>query len=109
MSTHLVYVVVGSREEAMHIAHAVVAERLAACANLHGAISSVYWWEGALQEATEWPLFLKTSENCLERLISRVVELHSYECPCVIALPVMHGHEDYLTWIHSESAVPGAD
>ena len=109
MSELLVYVTAGSREAALDIAHAVVSERLAASANVLPGVVSVYWWEGAMQEAGEAVLVLKTVRDRLDALVARIRALHSYTCPCVVALPVVDGNPDYLAWIAAETHAPPRD
>ncbi len=98
-----VYVTASSRDEALNIGRTVVRERLAACANVIDGLTSVYWWEGAVQEDPEAALVLKTRADRLEALTARVRELHSYTCPCVVALPVLGGNPDFLAWIREET------
>ena len=97
------YVTAGSREEALAIGRVVVEERLAACANVLDGMISLYWWQGALERADEAALILKTRAELVERLTARVRELHSYECPCVVALPIDAGNPAYLDWIVRET------
>jgi periplasmic divalent cation tolerance protein len=97
------WVMCADAEEARRIGRAVVEARLAACANVLGAASSIYWWQGKLEQATETPLVLKTRAALVPALIDRVKALHSYECPCVIALPVVEGYPPYLAWIAEET------
>jgi periplasmic divalent cation tolerance protein len=103
MSAVFAYVTAGSPEEADRLARTIVAERLAACANVIPGMRSVYWWEGELSEAAETVVVFKTRSDRFEALAARVKSLHSYECPCVVALPVTAGLAPYLEWIHSES------
>jgi periplasmic divalent cation tolerance protein len=103
MTAMLIYATVPSREEARRIAGAVVGERLAACANILGETTSLYWWEGAVQEDKEVALILKTEEALVDRLTARVKALHSYTVPCVVALPIKTGNPDYLAWIDEET------
>ncbi len=98
-----VYVTASTRDEALKIGRAVVQERLAACANVIDGLTSVYWWEGAVQEDPEAALVLKTRADLLEPLAARIRELHSYTCPCVVALPVLGGNPDFLAWIREET------
>jgi periplasmic divalent cation tolerance protein len=105
MAVSFCYVTAGSREEALAIGRTVVEERLAACANVLDDMSSIYWWQGTLEQASEAVLILKTRAELVERLTARVRELHSYECPCVVALPIEAGNPAYLDWIARE-AVP---
>lgn len=100
----LVYVTTASSDEANHIAEAVVGERLAACANILPGMTSVYRWEGEVKRDNEVVLLLKTCAAHVERLTERVVALHAYECPCVVALPIVGGWPAYLHWIAHETA-----
>ena len=100
---HMVYVTTSNREEALTIATAVVGERLAACANIVDRVTSIYWWQDALQEDTETVLILKTRNTLVERLTTRIKTLHNYDCPCVVALKIENGNPDYLNWIVNET------
>ena len=98
-----VYITCENRTEALRIAEAVVAERLAACANVLAPVTSVFRWEGRIEQAEEGALILKTTQDNLEKLEKRIVELHSYDVPCIVAWPIIAGHAPYLTWIHQET------
>ena len=98
-----VYVTTGSREEARAIAHAVVSEQLAACANIPGEVTSVYEWQGEIHEDGEVALLLKTRKALFEDLASRIRDLHSYECPCIVAWPIEAGSDDYLSWVTEQT------
>ena len=104
MDAVFAYVTAGSHEEATRLARTIVRERLAACANVLPRMHSVYWWEGEIGEADESVVLFKTRRDRFEALAQRVKELHSYDCPCVVALPVEGGLPDYLGWISAESA-----
>lgn len=104
MSTVMVYVTAGSRAEAAKIGRTIVEERLAACANVVPEIASFYWWEGTVQEDSEASLILKTRRELTENVISRVKELHSYDCPCVVSFPIAGGNKDFLNWIIKETS-----
>jgi periplasmic divalent cation tolerance protein len=97
------YLTVGSREQALEIARAVVGERLAAAANVIDGVSSLYWWQGTLVQAAETVVVLKTRSALLPALGVRIRELHSYACPGIVALPVTWGDADYLRWIEAET------
>ncbi|MEV5740220.1 divalent-cation tolerance protein CutA [Microbispora rosea] len=101
-----VRVTTSSRHEADQIASTAVARRLAACAQVVGPISSTYWWTGEVQQAEEWLLLLKTTADRFEDLAACVRELHSYEVPEIVAVPIVQGTPDYLEWIRRETA-PG--
>jgi len=99
----VVLVTAPSAEKAAELARAVVEERLAACGNVLPQIRSIYRWQGAVHDEPEALLVLKTTEALFERLRARVVELHPYETPEVLALPVAAGHAPYLAWIAGET------
>ena len=103
MPVMFVYATAGDAAEALRIARAVVEERLAACGNIIDGMRSVYWWQGAVQEAGEAVLILKTTDDRLGALIARVRDLHSYDCPCIEALPVVAGNQGFLDWVANET------
>ncbi len=95
----LVLTTSGSQEEARKIARALVERRLAACVNLVGPMESVYRWKGKVETAGEWLLIIKTSAEVIERVRKTIKELHSYELPECIELPIEGGSAEYLQWI----------
>lgn len=95
----LVYVSCGSTEQAQRIATAVVEGQLAACVSVIGPVQSVYRWEGAIQTGSEYLLMIKTTESCLSSLQKTVTELHTYNLPEFIVVPVSGGSPDYLHWV----------
>lgn len=103
MEYFFVYVTAADEAEARKIARAVVEERLAACANLLGGIQSIYQWKGEICEDTETALVLKTSGSRKNELIARIRELHSYETPCIICLPIADGNPAFLNWLAAET------
>jgi periplasmic divalent cation tolerance protein len=88
-----------SKEEALKIVRQLLNDRLIACANIVGPVSSLFWWEGKIDEATEFLVFMKSREELFQRLSERVKELHSYEVPEIIALPIIAGSPSYLKWL----------
>ena len=98
-----VYVTAGDVAEAERIGEAVVEERLAACANVLDGMRSIFRWQGSIQKGSEAILILKTREDLFDLLRERIVELHSYELPCVVAIAVTAGHAPFLDWIASET------
>ena len=103
MTVSLCYVTAGNRDAAVRIGRAVVEERLAACANVFDGMTSVFLWQGAIEEASEAVLILKTRSELVDRLVERVKALHDYDCPCVVALPVDGGNQAFLDWIAQET------
>ena len=99
----VVEVTTSGEKESKRIGKKVVEERLAACANVIPNIASFYWWKGVLEEGSESILLLKTKKSNLETLIKRIKELHSYENPAIIALPIEKGSKLYLEWIKEET------
>ncbi len=94
-----VYVTTASALEAKKIARCVVAEKLAACANILPGMTSMYRWKGKMEERRECVLIFKTRKALYKKLERRVKELHSYDVPCIVALPVVAGYVPYLGWI----------
>jgi periplasmic divalent cation tolerance protein len=99
--TRLILVTTPQRAEAKRIAHALVEERLAACVNLIGGVHSVYRWNDAVETADEVLLLIKTREETVDAVRTRVHQLHSYEVPEFLVLDVSGGSENYLAWIGS--------
>jgi periplasmic divalent cation tolerance protein len=91
---------------AERIAETVVGERLAACANLVPGLTSVYRWEGQIQRDTEWLLLVKTQAAVYPLLETRLRELHPYQTPEIIALPIQTGSAAYLDWIADNTGAP---
>ena len=98
-----VYITAGDRDEALAVGRALVEARLAACANVVGGMRSIYWWRGAIEEADEAVVVVKTRKANMDALIAKVRAVHSYDCPCIVALPIVAGNPDYLDWIAVET------
>jgi periplasmic divalent cation tolerance protein len=99
----LVLVTASSEKEGEKIAQALVKEKLAACVNVLPTIRSIYRWKGEITSEQEVLLLAKTKDRLFEKLKKRVLELHSYEVPEIVALPVLAGFEAYLGWIGKET------
>lgn len=102
-STVLVYITAADRAQALEIGRALVESRLAACANILPGITSIYRWEGQVHQDDEVALLAKTRSELAEAVIAKVLELHSYSCPCVVALPISAGNPAFLEWIAAET------
>jgi periplasmic divalent cation tolerance protein len=89
-------------DEATRIARALVEKRLAACVNIGSPVQSVYRWKGAIEEASEIPLTVKSTRELFPRVRAEIERLHSYEVPEIIALPIVDGAEGYLRWLDRE-------
>jgi periplasmic divalent cation tolerance protein len=101
----VVLVTASTLDEAIHLARTLVTERLVACAN-YFPITSVYTWQGQLEQSQEYQLMLKTDLGLFEALQTRIAQLHTYEVPEIIALQIDQGSSAYLTWI-GQSVVGG--
>ena len=98
----LLYLTCANRDEAKTIARTLIDERLIACANILGKMTSVYRWEGTVVEDEEIAVLLKTRRDMAARATERVKELHSYDLPCVVGLPIQGGNPDFIGWLNCE-------
>jgi len=103
MKLSLVYVTAKDDDEARRIGRELVEARLAAGVNIVPAVSSIYRWQGEVRDNTEAVLIAKTREALVPRLIDKVKSLHSYDCPCIVALPILDGNPAFLDWIADET------
>ena len=105
MSTayQFVYMTAGSLENARKIARHLVQEKLAACVNLIPGMESYYEWKGQAENENELVLIAKTRSELFGRLRERVLELHDYECPCIVALSLTDGHPEFLDWLGTQT------
>ena len=100
----LVYITSGSLEEAKKIGQILVEQNMVACVNLLENMTSIYKWEDKLDEDLEVVIIGKTRKSLMPKLIETVNSLHSYDCPCILELPIQGGNPDFLNWIKSETA-----
>ena len=89
----------GKEEDAVRLAKELVERRLVACANVLPKIRSFYHWKNKLCDDSEWLIFMKTKEEKVELIKTALKELHSYEEPELIFIPISSGSETYLKWI----------
>src|SRR5690606_1493547 len=103
VSEHIVVLVTaGTEAEARQIAKVLIEKRLIACANIM-PVNSLYMWQGELQEDSEVLMILKsTSAVFREKLIQAIQDIHSYDVPEIIGMPIVLCSQDYLKWIHDE-------
>ncbi len=97
----VIFCTASAETEAEAIASALTEEKLAACVQILPSINSFYRWEGRVHNDREYLMMIKTVSQNLEAVKSRIIELHSYDVPEIIALPVAGGSEKYLGWIRS--------
>ena len=98
----VVFITAADTQEADRIAEALLKERLAACVNIVPEVDSRFWWQGTLDSDRESLIVVKTKASLLDEVVSLVKEVHSYDVPEIIALPIVGGNKDYLEWIGSE-------
>ncbi len=98
----IVFVTASTEPEALKIGDVLLQARQAACVNIISGLRSSYWWNGRIESATEFLVVAKTRAGCLDKLIELVKSNHSDKVPQIIAMPVVGGNPDYLTWIDQE-------
>jgi len=106
MEAVVVYITAPSEEEGAKIAKALVEERLAGCVNIVPGIRSIYSWQGQIEDETEVLLIVKTRLKLFNTLKAKVLELHSYSVPEIIALPIVDGSEEYIKWLKDATTQP---
>ncbi len=99
-----VYMTAGSFEEAKRIGQILVSQNLVACVNLLENMTSIYIWKEKLEEDQEVVIIAKTRKTLIPKLIETVNSLHSYDCPCILELPIQGGNPEFLSWIESQTA-----
>jgi len=99
---NFVYMTCADKAEAAKIGRVLVESRLAACVNIIDPMVSLYWWDGKVQDDRETVIIAKTTIDKVPLLKEKVVSLHSYECPCIVCLPIESGHGPYLQWIQEQ-------
>ncbi len=104
-----IHVACGSLTEAEKISSALVDERLAACAQISGPVTSVYRWEGKVETTEEWMCTMKTREALYDDIEAEVLSIHSYDTPEIIATSVTHGNARYLKWVDEMTRSDGQE
>ena len=103
MSVTLVYITTGDVEEARDIGGELVMRHLAACVNIFDNMESMYWWEDRLETSREAVLIAKTTPELADKLIETARSLHSYDCPCIVALEAKQGDQEFFDWVKSHT------
>lgn len=98
----IVFITCSTSEEAHEIAEVLLAQRRVACVNIVPKVNSFFWWQDKLDSAEESLLIIKTKTSQLNELVRLVKEIHSYDVPEIIAMPIVGGNQDYLKWIEKE-------
>jgi periplasmic divalent cation tolerance protein len=92
------------REYADKISREIVEKRLAACVQITGPVTSMYWWKDNIEKTEEWLLIIKTRKELYPELEAAIKKAHSYETPEIIAVPVVAGSKSYLDWLETETS-----
>lgn len=103
MKPVLAYITAKDKAEAAFLSDMILKNRLAACVNILEGIHSAYWWENKIEKSEEIILIAKTREGLKTEIIEAVKKYHSYDCPCVLFIPVQGGHENYINWLMKET------
>ena len=98
----LVYITTSGEEESKKIGNILVKEKLAACVNIIASIESIYLWKGDIEDDRESLLIAKTKVTNIDKIIKKVKEIHSYETPAILAIPIIEGSKDYLDYLDNE-------
>jgi len=97
-----VFTTTEKKEDAEKIAKALAEKRLAGCIQIVGPIRSTYWWKDKVETAEEWLCFIKSKKSLYDELEKAIKEIHPYEAPEIIAMPIVRGSKDYLEWLKNE-------
>jgi periplasmic divalent cation tolerance protein len=101
----IVFTSLPDRAAAVKLANELVAKKLAACVNVLSECTSVYRWKGAIENAREVPVVIKTRAARYAEVEAAIRGLHPYELPEIIAVPVVRGFDDYLQWVADETSI----
>lgn len=102
----LFYITVPQIEMAQAMARDLLEKKLIACANILPQMQSIYHWQGQVQEDSEVVLLLKSRLELKSQITEAVLQLHSYDCPAILALPIQEGHQPFLNWMGAQTLDP---
>jgi len=97
-----IFTTIERREDAEKIATILTEKRLASCVQIIGPLLSIYWWKGNIEKTEEWLCIIKSKKNLYHELEKTILEIHPYQVPEILALPVFTGSKDYLKWLNDE-------
>lgn len=92
-----------THEDAMKVARALVEQKLAACVSVHAGITSIYRWQGKVQQEAEVMLSAKTTKDRCQAAMDAIKRLHPYDLPCIMASPVLEGFDPFMEWVREET------
>jgi periplasmic divalent cation tolerance protein len=95
----IVLMTASNKKEASEIVHTLLEEHLIACANIIDPVSSFFWWQNKIEEEREALAIMKSNEELFKKLSRRIAELHSYDIPEILAIPITYGSPSYLDWL----------
>lgn len=100
----LIYITVGDVFEARKIGRELLTRHLVACVNMIDKMESMYWWEGNLESSSETVLLVKTVPSLAGKVTETVKSMHSYDCPCIVAVESKEGNSEFFEWVESQTA-----
>ncbi|MBI4648192.1 MAG: divalent-cation tolerance protein CutA [Bacteroidia bacterium] len=98
----LVLTTTSSLKDAETIATALLEDRLAACVQISSPVKSYYRWKNNMENAEEYQMFIKTKNEAYKKLEAKIKQVHPYETPQIIGIPIVEGYQEYLKWLDSE-------
>ncbi len=98
----VIFITTADNGEANRVSEHLLNKKKIACVNIIPKVNSLFWWQGKIETEEERLLIIKTKASVLSEIVNLVKEVHSYEVPEIIALPIIGGNEDYLRWIIEE-------
>jgi len=101
MTAIVVLLATATKQEAQRIVQECLGKHLIACANIIGSVESQFWWQQKIEKAREFLVFMKSDEKLFDRLSEAIKEMHSYEVPEILALPIVKGWSPYLEWLNT--------
>ncbi len=104
MEPVMLYITTANRQEANMLVHELLGKRLIACANIADHIESFYWWQGEIEQKPESIIVAKTLAAHVDKVVTHVNSLHSYECPCVVCVPIVGGNPAFIDWIGKQTS-----
>ncbi|MFN7039431.1 MAG: divalent-cation tolerance protein CutA [Alphaproteobacteria bacterium] len=99
MAYFFIYTTFDSKIAAKNAANILVREKFVACVNIINNVDSVFLWKGKIEEVQESILITKTHQENVDKVIKKIKEIHNYECPAIVVLPILNGNPEYLDWI----------
>ncbi|SME89883.1 divalent-cation tolerance protein CutA [Desulfovibrio gilichinskyi] len=100
----LIYITASDAEEARKIGCELLTRHFVACVNVIDKMESMYWWEGRLESSTEAILLVKTVPSLVGKVTETVKNMHSYDCPCIVAVESKEGNSEFFEWVESQTA-----